>query len=109
LTDISEVLTASIIRAMLIARHNISEDNSLHTRRRENLKSHRLTSSNTELLFRRLLSRLFDVENYISVFATQTSDTAVELIACSIFSVVWSAFEGRLNSAALPFTLNNTV
>jgi hypothetical protein len=36
-TDVSEVRAASIIRAMIIP-----EDCELHTRRRENLKSHRL-------------------------------------------------------------------
>jgi hypothetical protein len=60
-TDVSEVLTASIIRAMIAqmmeaastsersvefyetARRNIPEDSYLHTRRRENLKSHHET------------------------------------------------------------------
>jgi len=54
LTDVSEVLTASIIRAMMevvrtsetsvnfneTTRRYIPEDSKLHTRRRENLKSH---------------------------------------------------------------------
>jgi hypothetical protein len=52
-TDVSEVRTTSIIRAMeaartsetsvdiyLITRQYIPEDSELHTRRRENLKSH---------------------------------------------------------------------
>jgi hypothetical protein len=49
-TDVSEVRAASIIRAArtsessvdidLITRQYISEDSELHTRRRENLKSH---------------------------------------------------------------------
>jgi hypothetical protein len=38
LTDVSEVLTASIITT----RGNIPEDSHVHTRRRENLKSHLL-------------------------------------------------------------------
>jgi hypothetical protein len=55
LTDVSEVRTASIIRAMMEAvrssetsvifkvtiRRYIPEDSKLHTRRRENLKSHK--------------------------------------------------------------------
>jgi hypothetical protein len=52
-TDVSEVLAASIIRAMTVStsetsenfyhttRRNFPEDNRLHIRRRENLKSHK--------------------------------------------------------------------
>jgi hypothetical protein len=40
MTDVSEVLTASIIRAMNSSWRYIPEDAKLHTRRRENLKSH---------------------------------------------------------------------
>jgi hypothetical protein len=40
-TDVSEVRAASIIRAIsLTTRCYITEDSELHTRRRENLKSH---------------------------------------------------------------------
>jgi hypothetical protein len=41
LTDVSEELTASIIRAMMEAeRCNIPKDSHLHTHRRDNLKYH---------------------------------------------------------------------
>jgi hypothetical protein len=59
LNDVSEVVTASIIRAMMEAvstsdvsvnfyettRLNFPEDSHLHTRRRENLKSHLVISN----------------------------------------------------------------
>jgi hypothetical protein len=44
LTDVSQVCTASIIRAMnfnVTTRLYVPEDSKLHTRRRENLKSHK--------------------------------------------------------------------
>jgi hypothetical protein len=58
-TDVSEVLAASIIRAMMEAastsetsvnfyqttRRNISEDSHLHARRREKLKSHSVNNA----------------------------------------------------------------
>jgi hypothetical protein len=53
-TDVSEVRAASIIRAIasetsvyiqLRTRQYIPEDSELHTRRRENLKSHTLKAS----------------------------------------------------------------
>jgi hypothetical protein len=43
--DVSEVLTASIIRTMTTLR-NIPQDSNFHTRRRENLKSHLTRLSN---------------------------------------------------------------
>jgi Na+/melibiose symporter-like transporter len=78
LTDVSEVLTASIIRAIMIGavsisemlvsfynitRRNIPEDSHLHTRRRENLKSHQDNYENKNLITGLIVKLLLNISS----------------------------------------------
>jgi hypothetical protein len=50
-TDVSEILTASVVREMAqTTRRNIPDDSRLHARRRENLKSRIMKLNGTRIL-----------------------------------------------------------
>jgi hypothetical protein len=71
MTDVSEVLTASIIRAMSSTRRNIPEDSHLHTRRCENLKYHK-----------------FNVDQICPYFIVNLSFSCLQLLDGAIINVI---------------------